>query len=564
MIPALLGTAILAYAIWRYRKHRKFVKLQWPKNLSEGEFRAYCRDYMKHKGWAVVPALHPLDWRAIKGRKHFTICCDARTRPLKLTVVRDISDHKRSANSVIVLNGKLSSAEWHLLDHYKVKSIHYTELSEHCERMLTGNVYDIVDTPRLIERHIETNKVEIIESPKVEVTVSEPAEIDAPVIYLPGDLGYCTIPSAAAQAADVAELPRRAASASSRPQRTPLWLEINDALISTDPLACLIEENVYATPFKMSSEGDGDFDRAQARYKHTRFHSVGAAYREDGSLIEESKRPGGTGGDLAESLDPDHIVIPPAREEIKFPGTTLYLGNYMNHYGHFITEFLSKLWCIDDIKFDQVVIRPFIFQAGKAVLFPFAKDLLNIAMPGGTQIRIVTGDAFFERVVIPAQAWPINSKCNVAVRPLYTKISAHFRLGEPKGRIFLTRNQSTYKRIANLAEIERVATDLGFALVNPETLPILDQMRLYANSHIIAGFAGTSLHNCLFSQPGATVIDLGDTRTRNKPHLMQSVAHAISEVDMYHIPYRGTDDGVCDAEFVRASLAEILREVEGE
>ena len=93
-------------------------------------------------------------------------------------------------------------------------------------------------------------------------------------------------------------------------------------------------------------------------------------------------------------------------------------------------------------------------------------------MPGGTQIRIVTGDAFFERVVIPAQAWPINSKCNVAVRPLYTKISAHFRLGEPKGRIFLTRNQSTYKRIANLAEIERVATDLGFALVNPETLPI--------------------------------------------------------------------------------------------
>jgi Glycosyltransferase 61 len=441
--------------------------------------------------------------------------------------------------------------------------MHYTELSEFCDRMFNETAV-VASGSQLPDRAAvaQAPVVEVAEAPVADRVIVA-ARADVPL----WEIGHRTAPLAVAYSADgevldrpdAVEPPRQ--EASGRQLQRSLRMEINSALVTAEPLACVTEENVYATPFKVISHESEDFDSTLSRYKHTRLHVAGAAYRQDGSLIHESRRPGGLGGDFVESIDPDHIVVPPLREEIRFPGTTLYLGNFMNHYGHFITEFLSKLWCVDEIRFDQIVIRPFIFQGGKALLFPFAKELLGVALPSGSQIRVVTGDACFERAVIPAQAWPINSNCNVAVRPLYATIHAHYRSGAPEGRIFLTRHQNTYKRITNLAEVERVAADFGFTIVNPETMPITDQMRLYANSQIIAGFGGTSLHNCLFSRPGTTVIELGDTRTRNRPHLMQSVAHAVSGVDMYHIPYRGTDDGLSDIESIRAGLANILHEI---
>jgi hypothetical protein len=557
------GIIAVVYILWRYWRFRNLIRLQWPSGLSEADFKTYCGKYIKHKGWNTVRTGLPLDWQASNGKTRFTIYCYAGTAPIIKTIIMDINDIKRRYNSVVVLKGQLSSTDWHLLDHYGVKSIHYTELAEFCERMLTENVYPPVEIPHLSD------------DPEAPAAVAGPAEIAAPADSLPGDLAYLTVPSSPAHGAGTADindapetpdgdaLPHRDAAAvgpaGGQPQLTSWRLAINDALVSAAPLACRVEENVYATPFKMFTQGGEDFDQARGRYKHTRFHTTGAAYGQDGALIEESRRPGGLGGDYVESIDPDHIAVPLIREGMTFPGTTLYLGNYMNYYGHLVTEFLSKLWCIDDVKFDQIVIRPFIFNAGKVVLFDFAKELLNVALPGDSQIRVVTGDAFFERAVIPAQAWPINAACNVAVRPLYTKISAHFRSGEPKGRIFLTENQKTYTGIANLAEVERVAAELGFTVVNPETLSMTDQMLLYANAHVIAGFVGATMHNCLFSRPGTAVISLGDTRTRAKPRHMQAVAHAISNVDMYHVPYRGTDDGICDTAPLRADLADILR-----
>jgi capsular polysaccharide biosynthesis protein len=279
-------------------------------------------------------------------------------------------------------------------------------------------------------------------------------------------------------------------------------------------------------------------------------------------LIDQSRRCGGIGGDFVESVDPVAVVVPFKMAELKiYPGTTLYLGNFMNHYGHFITEFISKLWCVDNIQFDRIIVRPFIFQNGKVVLFEFAREILSIILPPESKIEVLTDAAFFENIVIPSQGWPINSKCNSAVRSVYCKVHKAFLENvKASRRIFLTRHQRTSKRIANLAQIEELAAQLGFEIINTETTHISEQLRKYANSSVIAGFDGTAMHNCLFARPGTVVIDLGDTRARNKPHLMQSVAQAVSNVRMFFVPYKGTESGGADLEYLHASLSDILRE----
>jgi capsular polysaccharide biosynthesis protein len=333
------------------------------------------------------------------------------------------------------------------------------------------------------------------------------------------------------------------------------------SLTSSDPLDCVIEKECYATPFQLFSPESEQPNLSLNKYIHTRCQVVGAIYTKKGLLIDQSRRCGGMGGDVVESVDPISIVPRKTDEQKIYPGTTLYLGNFMNHYGHFITEFMSKLWCVDNIQFDRIVIRPFIFQKGKVVLFEFARQILSIILPPESKIEVLTDSAFFESIVIPSQGWPINSKCNISVRPVYSKVNNAFVENvKTSRRIFLTRHQRTSTRISNLARIEEIAAQLGFEIINTETMHIADQLRMYANCSVIAGFDGTAMHNCLFARPGTVVIDLGDTRARNKPHLMQSVAQAVSNVRMFFVPYKGTESGGADPEYLHASLSAILRD----
>jgi capsular polysaccharide biosynthesis protein len=336
-------------------------------------------------------------------------------------------------------------------------------------------------------------------------------------------------------------------------------LAYNPSLTSNEALECIVENNCYATRFQHFSAESQPLNLALNKYKHTQHQVVGAIYTQKGVLIDQSRRCGGVGGDIVESVDPASIVLPKTPDQVFYSGTTLYLGNFMNHYGHFITEFISKLWCVDDIQFDRIVIRPFIFQNGQVVFFEFAKQFLSILLPPNSNIDVLSDAAYFENIVIPSQGWPINSKCNLAVRSAYSKVHKSFlEDGKTSSRIFLTRHQKTSKRIANLAQIEEIAAQLGFEIINTETVHIKEQLRKYANCSIIAGFDGTSMHNCLFARPGTVVVDLGDVRARNKPHLMQSIAQAVSNVRMFFVPYKGTESGEADPTYLHASLSDIL------
>lgn len=80
---------------------------------------------------------------------------------------------------------------------------------------------------------------------------------------------------------------------------------------------------------------------------------------------------------------------------------------------------------------------------------------------------------------------------------------------ESKRHLYISRvKQSAFREMENRQEIESIAETSGLEIICPETLPITEQIALFANADLIVGEFGSSLHNALFSPEGTTIFSL--------------------------------------------------------
>jgi hypothetical protein len=75
-------------------------------------------------------------------------------------------------------------------------------------------------------------------------------------------------------------------------------------------------------------------------------------------------------------------------------------------------------------------------------------------------------------------------------------------------RIFIDRSGAKRRKMANQKELEPVLAERGFEIVQWEQLSMADQVRLAAETEIMAGPHGTSLLNSIYCQPGAKLLEI--------------------------------------------------------
>src|SRR5262249_14972961 len=97
---------------------------------------------------------------------------------------------------------------------------------------------------------------------------------------------------------------------------------------------CVTLRDAIATPFALVPPAEAP----EMRPRHSSFkaYSRGCLYEAGGTRVDLSVRAGGAGGDQSMSIDPEQLP-PEQRGGTWLAGRTLYLGPFMNHYGHFIT-----------------------------------------------------------------------------------------------------------------------------------------------------------------------------------------------------------------------------------
>ncbi len=137
-----------------------------------------------------------------------------------------------------------------------------------------------------------------------------------------------------------------------------------------------------------------------------------------------------------------------------------------------------------------------------------------------------------------------------------------------QNRIYLSRRKvsDAWHNLLNEEEVEQTMQALGFTVIHPQTLPIREQLAIYAEADVIAGQYSSALHNAMFSPIGAVVISL------NCINWYQSViarlrGHKLAFVkpsDGVFRTWRSRGSGTSDFSIDPATLREIVLSVVGE
>jgi hypothetical protein len=321
----------------------------------------------------------------------------------------------------------------------------------------------------------------------------------------------------------------------------PRWVTVRDAI---------------ATPFALVAPADAP--EPPPRDRHIKAYTRGCLYDSDGARVDLSVRAGGIAGDQVASIDPD-ILPREQRGGTWLTGRTLYLGTFMNQYGHFITESLSRYWLREAGRFDHVVAYPFMHDNGNVLIRDFHRDLAGLLDVPVDRMAMLRSQTVFDEIVVPEQLWTSNVRANARMRDLYGRIRDRHAGRKPAGRIFLSHAPSD--RLANPLAVEEAFAGYGFRVLHPERVRIADQLALYANCEILASLSGGGMHNCLFARPGLLTIEVGDTSARTSPPIMQRIANELAQVDARFIPFgEGTEPSI-DPKVVRRNLRDILGEL---
>lgn len=221
----------------------------------------------------------------------------------------------------------------------------------------------------------------------------------------------------------------------------------------------------------------------------------------------------------------------------------VFAGYCFPHYGHFITETLSRLWL--PVSPQQAVI---LLASGRmsqsittdnafAALPAFVQQLLAAA--GITCVHLLADPAHLPRgsCLVP---WPLF-QTRYSIHPEYTRLLselgtrvklARFQSGtmaetpSSAKRVYLARNKlrSGLRPLRNEERVMACFEQHGFSIIHPERLAFDDQIAILEQAEIIAGFAGSALHTVAFTSSPRQLICLSCEHTINSNFLLFSSA----------------------------------------
>lgn len=192
------------------------------------------------------------------------------------------------------------------------------------------------------------------------------------------------------------------------------------------------------------------------------------------------------------------------------------------HFGHTLTETVSKLWGWDSAKKADPELRAIYRIPDESYSPTVERALFNAYGIEDADIEWVHDDVQVQQYVWSSYLWQNLSRYHF--HPLIKKTWARLREGlvtaQPeRRRIFVSRkNAPTNRACVNLEAVEAHFAARGFEIVYPETLPFVEQANLFGNAAVVAGFAGSGMFSMLFAPrlDGVLVLSHDSYTARNE------------------------------------------------
>lgn len=180
------------------------------------------------------------------------------------------------------------------------------------------------------------------------------------------------------------------------------------------------------------------------------------------------------------------------------------------HYGHFLTETMSRLWpfAIPELS-HQWNNYPIIFRmakTAKAGIAPFAECMLR-ALGVWDRVLIPERELFVKQCIIPHPAIYNNRQIHREYATLMRSVGeVVVRQRVPKTnweqkRLYLSRSglPSYNRKLANEKQLESRLVRHGYMVVHPEEMPFDEQVGMFRDASEIVGPIGSAFHTTMLA-----------------------------------------------------------------
>jgi capsular polysaccharide biosynthesis protein len=201
---------------------------------------------------------------------------------------------------------------------------------------------------------------------------------------------------------------------------------------------------------------------------------------------------------------------------------------YPNHFGHVLTEVVSRYWGWRHVVAIEPDIRPLVSLHRDGIpMAAFERTVFEaLGIDPGRIEFIAPNEAVIVDDLYAATPMFENPRyASPEVRDPWRRIAAALnRTGAPTPkRLFVTRARKSIRTCLNTEQVEAFFAELGFEVIRPEHHDFAEQVTMFANAAVIAGFSGSNMFNAMFA-PNATLIAItANTFTANNEMLIAAV-----------------------------------------
>jgi capsular polysaccharide biosynthesis protein len=204
------------------------------------------------------------------------------------------------------------------------------------------------------------------------------------------------------------------------------------------------------------------------------------------------------------SFDPRHARLPaPLPERRHLDGAWFYLDDEgRGHYGHAMTEQLSRLWAWQQAKAAEPGLKAVMFR-GFRDFHRFETDLYAAAgVDPEDVVCLDNANVTVDRLYAATPMFSQPEYVHPDLPDLWGEVSRKLAAQTPERRypkrIFCSRRREK-RACENGPEVEDLFTAHGFEVIFPEDFPLAEQARIFREADVIAGYAGSGMFTTMLS-----------------------------------------------------------------
>lgn len=174
--------------------------------------------------------------------------------------------------------------------------------------------------------------------------------------------------------------------------------------------------------------------------------------------------------------------------------TVINLRYYFQNYWHFVHDVCGQITFLDTIGIDKSIP---ILVPHNVLNIPFIKEIFAIHPQLQQRTWIMhehTTVIVAKEVYLPRQMRHERKYFDAFLDTVQFKIP----ISSSEFKIFVTRSQKRWRALINKEEVETIAINYGYRIVDSEELSVLEQFEIFSKATHVVGIHGAGLTNCIF------------------------------------------------------------------